>query len=313
MVTNTRMCESVRAIHSMRTTAHTLFLKPGEVAARALYLVNNFGWLRAPELGRFLSPGTDNSRKYAERMLRKLTAMRYVLPRKLPGQHAGTAYVVTARGAAWLRNHAVDDAAAITYRDGTNWGRSQNGTWSPPPIWQHQVYVAGVLSLLYERGYEVVSELELLRMAAGAKKHADGVAIGRDEDGDEFSIWIEVEQSRKTGKNLDEMLEAVVGAARGQPVTEYPTLPPVRAAFIAVPTRSFDERGYNIDHKARILSKIKRRGLASGVNFEIVGMLKEGVGVCLLDFETMDLPAMPPAMAPEANRSLSRVSPADLR
>lgn len=215
------------AIQRMHSTKNSLFLKPGEAAAHALYAVSDFGWLRPTELGRLLSPGTATSRKYAERLLRKLTSMRYVLPRKLPGGHTGSAYVLTARGAAWLRDHASRNA----YRDGTNWGRITNGVWAPPSTWLHQLHVAGVLSLLHEKGYEVVSELALLRMATKAEKHADGMAIARDKSGQQFSIWIEVERSRKTGGHQEQMLRAVFGAARGKPVTLYPSLPPVRMAY----------------------------------------------------------------------------------
>lgn len=270
-----------------------LSLNAGEAAAYALYTINRFGWLRATELGRFLSPGKDSSRKYAERLLRKLLSLRYVLPRVLPGPRAGNAYVVTARGAAWLRAHTT----AAECKDGTSWGRMIDGAWTPPAAWRHQLYVAGVLGILYERGYEIVTELELMRMKPHADKHADGIAIAKGVDGMEQAVWIEVEQSRKSGAHHTSMLRAVFEAARGNPLTLYPTLPPITAGAIALPISSVDERGYRIDHRARLLNKVEKLGVASAATVTLLEMFIFGDGVGMLGESTLDFAVAAPKNA----------------
>lgn len=267
-----------------------LSINAGEAAAYALYTISRFGWLRATELGRFLSPGKDSSRKYAERLLRKLLSQRYVLSRALPGKHTGNAYVVTAMGTAWLRAHTT----AAGCKNGTGWGRLIDGVWTPPAAWRHQLYVAGVLGILYERGYEVVTELELMRMKPNAEKHADGIAIAKNTNGLEQAIWLEVEQSRKSGAHHTSMLRAVFGAARGNPLTYYPTLPPISAGAIAIPISSVDERGYRIDHRARLLNTVEKLGVESAATVTLLEMFFLGEGVGLLGEDALDFPAAPP-------------------
>ena len=169
-------------------------LDASEHAATALHFIARFGWLRATELGRFVYPNDKHGRKYAEKLLRKLVQLRYVLPRKLPGVGAGTAYVVATRGASWLNANVVGSNERNAhlqeddyFRDGTNWGRTnKDGIWSPPLSWEHDLLSTGVLSLFWQQGaVDVVSERELLRMVPNVKdnKHADGLAVTKDQHG----------------------------------------------------------------------------------------------------------------------------------
>lgn len=273
-------------------------LDANEHAATALHFIARFGWLRAVELGRFVYPNDKHGRKYAEKLLRKLVQLRYVLPRKLPSVGAGTAYVVAARGAAWLNSNAVgsNERNAHTeeddyYRDGTNWGRSdKNGIWSPPLSWEHDLLATGVLSLFWQQGaVDVVSERELLRMVPNVKdnKHADGLAVTKDQYGQLQTVWLEVERSRKSGENLDAMLKAIVSAQRGTPVTDYPGLPPIKHGMIAVPELCKDERGYSLDHQQRILNRLAKIGVKSDTNINFVLMQLKHVTVESIRFATI--------------------------
>jgi hypothetical protein len=273
-------------------------LDANEHAATALHFIARFGWLRAIELGRFVYPNDAHGRKYSEKLLRKLVQLRYVLPRKLPGVGAGTAYVVAARGAAWLNANAVGSNARNAhteeddyYRDGTNWGRSdKNGVWSPPLSWEHDLLATGVLSLFWQQGAEdVVSERELLRMVPNVKdnKHADGLAVTKDPHGRLQTVWLEVERSRKSGENLDAMLKAIVTAQRSTPVTNYPGLPPVKHGMIAVPELCRDERGYSLNHQQRILNRLAKVGVKSDTNIHFVLMELKHVTVESIRFATI--------------------------
>lgn len=273
-------------------------LDANEHAATALHFIARFGWLRAIELGRFVYPNDTHGRKYAEKLLRKLVQLRYVLPRKLPGVGAGTGYVVAARGAAWLNANVVGTNERNAhleeddyFRDGTNWGRSnKDGVWSPPLSWEHDLLATGVLSLFWQQGaVDVVSERELLRMVPNVKdnKHADGLAVTKDPHGQLQTVWLEVERSRKSGENLDAMLKAIVSAQRGTPVTDYPGLPPVKHGMIAVPELCRDERGYSLDHQQRILNRLAKVGVKSDTNINFVLMQLKHVTVESIRFATI--------------------------
>lgn len=256
-----------------------LRLDCGEHAATALYLIARFGWLRARELGLLIYPKNIHSRKYAEKLLRKLVKLRYVLGRKLPGFNSGTAFVIASRGADWLNYHTENGEEP--YKDGTDWGRIEKGTgWYPPASWIHDLIANSVLALSYEMGAEeVIPELQLRKMSPNATKHADGLIITRDKNGEKQSIWLEVERTRKTGKNADWTIEAVLKAERSKPVTEYPNVPPVRHGVIAIPNESIDERGYKINHKERIMNKVKKINLASPITIRFFIMEMNGINV----------------------------------
>ena len=271
-------------------------LDASEHAAAALHFIARFGWLRAVELGRFVYPNDKHGRKYAEKLLRKLVQLRYVLPRKLPGVGAGSAYVVAARGAAWLNANVVGSNARNAhleeddyFRDGTNWGRTnKDGIWSPPLSWEHDLLATGVLSLFWQQGaVDVVSERELLRMVPNASKHADGLAVTKDQHGQLQTVWLEVERSRKSGENLDAMLKAIVAAQRGTPVTDYPGLPPVKHGMIAVPQACQDERGYSLNHQQRILNRLAKIGVKSDTHINFVLMQLKHVTVESIRFATI--------------------------
>lgn len=271
-------------------------LDASEHAATALHFIARFGWLRAIELGRFVYPNDKHGRKYSEKLLRKLVQLRYVLPRKLPGVGAGTAYVVAARGAAWLNSNVVGSNARNAhteeddyFRDGTNWGRSnKDGVWSPPLCWEHDLLAAGVLSFFHEKGaVDIVSERELLRMVPNASKHADGLAVTKDPHGQLQTVWLEVERSRKSGENLDTMLKAIVSAQRGTPITNYPGLPSVKHGMIAIPQACQDERGYSLNHQQRILNRLAKIGVKSDTNINFVLMQLKHVTVESIRFATI--------------------------
>lgn len=119
-------------------------LEPGEHAAQALHLVAEFLWLRPQELGRYLHPNDKHARKYAEKYLRKLLTLRYVVARKLPGRDAGTAFVLSQRGANWLNENGRVPAAF----PGTKWGEIHEGRWCPPSSWKHDLWAVGVLFIM---------------------------------------------------------------------------------------------------------------------------------------------------------------------
>jgi hypothetical protein len=282
-------CVPILCMQKQNTYHHQARLDSGEHAATALYFIARFGWLRATELGRFIYLNDIYSRKYAEKLLRKLVALRYVVPRKLPGSGAGTAFVLSSRGADWLNAHSTEKDEDY-YKEGTNWGRAENGGWMPPASWMHDLIVAGIMSILPEKGAKrVFSELELRRMVPNATKHPDGIFIIKDKNDEEQGVWLEVERSRKTGKNAEMTIMAVLKAQRGIPVTKYPELSPITHGIIAIPNQIIDERGYTINHKERIINKAKQIKLSSPITLQIMIINMRGVTVESIKLELVKL------------------------
>ena len=252
-------------------------LETGEHAAQALHLVAEFQWLRPQELGRYMHPNDKHARKYAEKYLRKLLTLRYVVARKLPGRDAGTAFVLSQRGANWLNENGRVPAAC----PGTRWGEIHEGRWCPPSSWKHDLWAVGVLFIMRElKGFDVWTEPRLRSLEPEAQKHPDGLLLS--ESG---CIWLEVENSRKTGKKRLQMLRALVGAARGQAVTSYPNTPAISAAIVAVPEDSKDIHGRTIHHARNIKRKIEEIGVKEKTTIFFCTMHLRGVGVEKLTIE----------------------------
>lgn len=250
-------------------------LIPGEHAAHALYLINNFGWLRAIELGRFIYPKDKHSAKYAQKLIRKLISLRFILQRKLPGL-AGSAYVTASRGAAWLNEHATCERR---YTDNTDWGRTVDAVWQPPGSWLHDLYAVGVLSLFHQAGDKVIPEAELRRFNPVAEKHPDGLIIES-----ESAVWLEVENSRKSGENLEKTIRALARASRSDSVTTYGGIS-ISGGMIAIPFESRDERGHKVNHLARIENKIESLRVSKGFVLLICTMHIRGFTVERIELE----------------------------
>lgn len=277
-----------RAAHAIpKMNKHPLRLDSDEHAAKALRLLHRFTWLRPSELGRLIYPNDRHARKYAEKLVRKLLSMRMVIARKLPGRSAGTAYVVGSRGATQL--DAWSDSTE-RHRSGKDWGMSQDGIWNPPASWRHDLMAVGVLSHLAERkNHLVVPEAQLRRINAFGIKHPDGLVVCPDKG---FSLWLEVESSRKSGRNLEHLVRTVVSASRGKPLTFYKDFAnnPVKLGIIAIPEICRDERGYVIDHWSRFKNKLSAMGgLKSPVSVIRCWMTCSAVGVSSIRLEHVNL------------------------
>lgn len=246
-------------------------LEPEEHAAHALRLIATFGWLRAQELGRYIHPNNPHSRKYAEKYMRKLQALRYVVARQLPGRHAGAAFVLSQRGATWLNEHGHVPAA----RAGTRYGEIRRGKWQPPASWKHDLWSIGVLFLLREKqSFDIWTESQLRQLEPNVDKHPDGLLVGASG-----STWLEVENSRKTGKNKMRMLQAVVLAARSSATVNYPNLPAFCTSIIAVPANAKDLHGRKIHHQENIMRQIKTIGVKAKTTIIFCTMHFKGAGV----------------------------------
>jgi len=265
----------------MKTTKTLPRLDASEHAARALPLIGRFVWLRATELGRFMYPRDAHARKYAEKHLRKLLALGMVIARPLPGKDAGTAYVLGKRGVQFLH----DEMGLDGFHSGKYWGTKKPGIWIAPTTWQHDLIATGVLAWFCEHQPSVQTiypEHVLRHLEPEAKKHPDGLIV-MNNGKVPFTYWLEVENSRKSGRNLDALVSAVIKAGRGTPVTVYDFVrhAPVKRGLVAIKemAHSRDERGYRLDHLARIESTLGKFKLAAPIDITIAWVTMRGVGV----------------------------------
>lgn len=257
-----------------------LRLDEGEHAAHALRFIGRFTWLRATELGRLLYPGRPHSRKYAEKNLRKLLELRLVVARPLPGRDAGTAYVLATRGAQFLNDWNAG-AVGYTYRSGTDWGSTADGIWSPPRSWRHDLMATGVLACLREeRDWRVFPEPMLRHYVPSAEKHPDGLLVAGQR-----AIWLEVENARKSGHNIDELVRALARASLRRPCSSFETvlghLVPVTLGMVAINAEARDERGRRLNHLTRVESALRKQTFSPGTKLPLLvaWVTLKGVGV----------------------------------
>jgi len=154
------------------------------------------GWVTSVPLAWWLWPDTDVRRQYSQRLIAKLTNEKLLARRPLPT--GGAAGVLTQSG----RNMLCRPDSGLTgksLRTGIGWGEVVNGKWQPPARWVHDERVARFLAWYRACfGSEVIFERELRaadKSSNDFRKIPDGVIVEERGSG----IWVECEESRKTG------------------------------------------------------------------------------------------------------------------
>lgn len=225
---------------------------------RGLLWLQKFGWLRADELGILMFPRyqRESQRVAGSRLLRGWEKRKLVLLRTLENG-AGIAAVLSLGGARFLRENGYDAAT------GKDLGellkeveiKTPNGVkikeiWRMSASQKHDLIATGVLARLHQLGYDIRSERELRAEKNEATKIPDGIAKA---PGSEAWIWIEIEHARKTGPKLKQLGEALALAAAAQ-IKKIGEIH-CSAALVAYCDMR-DERGYAINHKARVLKAV---------------------------------------------------------
>jgi len=247
---------------------------------KGLGWISDFGGTRTAELGQFMWPMDAYARTRADRLARDLVENDLVLVRPLP-ERAGRLLVLSEAGARFLRNEGNEA------NSGKDIGETEDGVWLAPANWKHDLLAVGVLAKLYERGYEIQPERQVRMHNPALTKIPDGFAWlpeRRDE-----AIWIEVENSRKTGKNMQELAAALCRVSNGNcpPVSG---LKPVHVlvAFVADAT---DERRYKLSHRERVTAAIRRVATRDVIIFWATCTLR-GAGVSKLEVEKEQIAAV---------------------
>lgn len=190
-------------------------------------------------------PKNTSSAEAANRIIRSWHARKLVILRELP-ERSGKAVVLALGGVRLLKSHGIDAST------GKDIGSTTAEGWRPPASWRHDLIAAGVLAELHKRGYKAISEQSLRRAPTDSTKLPDGLLCSPDG----HWIWLEVEHSKKTGKNLRELGKALAFAAAGR-IKAVGGQRCTKAMFAYADT--VDSRGHAINHKARVLKAISEQ------------------------------------------------------
>lgn len=217
--------------------------------ASALHFINKFGWIRSIELGKLMWPHQSTSRQRADGLLRRLVKRGWALQRTLPDR-CGNAYVLTQEGANEL--FASHDCAEIKQPwSNAQYGKFIDGIWLPTIRWKHNLIAQGVLCDLHRRGFKIFSERDLRGWKIGITKIPDGLAVFDDEN--QKTFWIEVENARKSGKQMKDLAEAIkIVGTKGVKIGKYYATEPL-VAYIGL---SRSEKGHLIDHQQRVRNAV---------------------------------------------------------
>lgn len=212
-----------------------------------LEYINSFRFLRAAEIGRLIWGNSENSIKYGQRICRKWLKNKYVIARNLPSK-AGNAFVLAANGVELLESNWR------MAKTGKDWGKMEGGSWSPPREWRHHLIANSFLAYIknIEGVSEVISENEL-RMKTQKGKIADGAFRLNDE-----LCWLELENHRKTGGRMIDLVKTLIKIGSKEKKNPKLDNEEFTQFYIAFPENKVDERGYQLNHRKRVLSAAKK-------------------------------------------------------
>lgn len=235
-----------------------------------LFYVKAFGWMRAPELGGLLWPDNKTSAEAANRVIRSWINRNLVIVRTLP-ERAGKAVVLSAEGARLLEEEG------IIAKSGKDLGVLSGGIWTPSASWKHDLIAVGTIVQFTKLGYGFSTEMDLRRRHPEAKKIPDGLLISPEES----SIWLEVEHARKSGSHMRHMAQALEQASLGRAPKMDGQI--CKAAMVAY-CENTDERGYTIDHKARVLNALSKY-ILQDISIQFVRCSLKGFSVTRIEIQ----------------------------
>lgn len=214
-----------------------------KIDLNVLQLINDFGFIRPIELGKFLWPESRFSHKNASNQLKKLLKKGLVIERKLP-ESAGFCYVLNKKGANFLKNHD------IFAENGAFWGDVENGQWVAPKKWQHALMATGILAHYKMLGYEVFSERMIRKNYKQLDKYPDAMIGDKNSN---LGYFVEVERARKTGQKMDKLVEYMMKQKRGVFFGFN-----VIETLLAFNYAQLDDSGEQLDHDLRFKNAVAR-------------------------------------------------------
>lgn len=226
---------------------HILTDHPDKNTLTALRYIAKFGWIRAYELGRFMYFDSKNFRERASNLLSRLHKRKLIIERQLP-HTAGKAYVLSKGGADYLKNtFEIHTNEYSLIKTGKDIGKLSDGIWLPTNL-EHHLLSCSVLAELQAKGADIYSERQIRAHHPSLKKIPDGFAIFNSQ-----GIWVEVENSRKSGKHMTEFASSLASILdHGVAILGIRT----RHVLIAYPKFKYDEKHHFINHQLRTTNAI---------------------------------------------------------
>lgn len=238
---------------------------------RALSLISDFGWLRAPELSVFMWPKSKPKTRLANaaELVRKMDKEGFLILRKLP-KNVGFALMLSEGGARLLREKD------ISAQSGKNIGKLEDGQWTEPPTWEHDLKACGLLAILSKSGYVVLGEKKIKRENPSLTKIPDGVFY---RPGEEAVYWLEVENARKAGPNMEIMAKSLMLVVSNH--IKVSGLK-VNVAALAFDPNSVSEKGRPIDHQDKVEDGLQKF-LEEDIEITFFKLKMRGAGVASFD------------------------------
>lgn len=226
-----------------------------------LTFIAKFGLLRAQELGLLMWPNTSRTGyPQACRLAKSWLKRGLVIKRIFPEGH-GRAFVLSKKGATFRKkieqivgNRGAEMARekGIAYRSGASIGSMNDGVWTPPTSWKHDLISHGVLARLTTFGWTVYPENQIRTSGEWSGKIPDGLAKRP-----EAVLWLETECAIKNGRMKQRpLVQGLALAAEGR-LPHVMGMQPTMAG-VALDVDATDARGYRLDHRTRVTSAVKK-------------------------------------------------------
>lgn len=204
----------------------------------------------------------------AAELVSKMDKENFLILRKLP-KNVGFALMLSENGARLL---SENDISAKT---GKNIGKLEDGQWTKPPTWEHDLKACGLLAIL-SKCYVVLGENKIKRENPSLTKIPDGIFY---KPGEKVVYWLEVENARKAGPNMESMAKSLMWVGRNH--IKVSGLK-VNAPALAFDPNSVDEKGRNIDHQSKVESGLQKL-LEEDIEITFFKLKMRGAGVASFD------------------------------
>ncbi|TAM98823.1 MAG: hypothetical protein EPN40_06055 [Rhodanobacteraceae bacterium] len=209
-------------------TANTREVNATRVSRALRLAYHNGGWITTKMVAlAIFHTEAKNRLTYAQRLAASAVKAGYLLARRLPTRNQASVYVLTKLGAAWIKGDLKATGWLPDIRVGTTWGEHNRGKgWRPPTRWLHDeraarflCYATHALNPSGKATWKALTESQLRRMnpleIENFGKCPDGLLVRFGSEKTK-AVWVEVEQSHKTGANRRKLLAHLATLAAGK-------------------------------------------------------------------------------------------------
>ncbi|TDR31056.1 hypothetical protein [Hydromonas duriensis] len=257
---------------------------------RLFKTIHRLRWVTAEHVAILEYSNQLSSINSARKWLKKNLDDGYLIERQIIG--FGRAFVLSKLAVDFM---APENESEI--RSGKDWGKFNKGVWMPTQTWRHEYITNLFAATMLSQGHEIITEYEIRKANPKLKKIPD-LLLYRYSVDLEQTVWhaVEVEQYRKSSKHMQAMVASLYRVAQGQSKLQAPSGAEIhlRQSVIVAMGNDTDERGYQLNHRSRILNAVDlyRDGLYKRLSFDVEYFeLYPDLGVssdCFLGYSTLE-------------------------